>query len=166
MANSAEKPPAILFGGRVLEYAVLDQRAAYSGHSYLFVDGKELGPVPRLAICQSAQGEVLLAHCDGDWVGLGVAGGYGSVAQAKKRAERIYPGVSACWVAAQTTEAEAEKYLEELWAGQKCSFCGKRPDQVDQMIEGGKTQAVGTVRICDSCITEYYEILDHDSTKK
>ena len=100
MRGNPEEPPADLLGGRLLEYAVLADRVPYSGHSYLYVDGKELGPVPRLALSQLAEAEVLLAHCDDGWEVLGVAG-YPSVVQAKKRAERIYPGVSACWVAAE-----------------------------------------------------------------
>ena len=47
--TSPQKPPPLAAGGRLLEYAVLDERATYSGHSYLFVDGNELGPVPRRA---------------------------------------------------------------------------------------------------------------------
>jgi len=94
---SDEGPPADYLGGRLLEYAVLDKRASYSGHSHLFVGGKELGPVPRLALSQLPEGEVLLAHCDDGWEVLGVAG-YPSMGRAKRRAERIYPGVSACWV--------------------------------------------------------------------
>src|SRR5262249_17431985 len=164
MSSEPSGPPGILFGGRVLEYAVLDDRAAYSGHSYLFVDGKELGPVPRLAICQSAEGEILLIHCDDEWAVLGVAQ-FASIAEAKKRAERTYPGVTACWVSAPSKGENHGSDELETWAAERCSFCGKRPDQVRRMIEAGNTQVEGTARICDSCIIECYEMLEKGALK-
>jgi hypothetical protein len=48
----------------------------YSGHSSLFCDGKEVGPVARLAICRGDDGEVCLFHCDRRWNVLGIAGRY------------------------------------------------------------------------------------------
>ena len=53
---------------------------------------------------------------------------HGSITEAKNPAERIYPGLSACWVNAHVTEAQAEQYLDELFADDWCSFCGKRAD--------------------------------------
>lgn len=153
MAQGPKNPPPVLANARVLEYAVLGRNVSYSGHSSLFVDGKELGPVPCLAICQLLdETETLLLHCDRDWNVLGVAG-YPSLAEAKKHAERIYPGVSAHWAKADATEAEARKYLEEAAGDLRCSFCGKGPEEVNRLIEKGGA------RICDSCILELHEML-------
>jgi hypothetical protein len=139
---------------------VLDHRVAYSGRSYLFVAGTELGPVPRLVIGQTEQGEVLLVHCDDNWEVLGIAG-YATVAQAKERAERIYPGVSACWVAKQVTAGgPSGNQTEATCAALECSFCGRSADQVVQMIEAGNVRTARTARICDSCIVECYEMLE------
>lgn len=62
-----ESPPPLIEGARVLQYALLDRTVTYSGHSRLFVGGKEVGPVPRLAIGKAmSDGKVLLFHCDND----------------------------------------------------------------------------------------------------
>jgi hypothetical protein len=63
----------------------------------LFVDGKEIGRVPRLAICEEkSSGGVLLFRSDEEWNVLGCAG-YESVARAKDRTEQIYPGFLKSW---------------------------------------------------------------------
>jgi hypothetical protein len=83
MTRTLRNPPPVLDSARLLDYAVLDESVSYSGHSSLFVDGKELGPVPCLAICQALDGAgVLLFHCSDDWTVLGAAE-YLSVAEAK-----------------------------------------------------------------------------------
>src|SRR5260370_36143249 len=115
MTRTLPVPPPVLDSARVIEYAVLDKSVRYSGHSSLFVDGRELGPVPRLAICQPLDGaSALLFHCSGEWTVLGAAE-YPSVREAKNRAERIYPGVSSHWIETHVTEQEAERYLYEVW---------------------------------------------------
>ena len=153
MKDVISKPPPVLDCARVLEYAILNDAVSFSGKTLLFVDGKELGCVPCLAICQNLnEAEVLICHCDSDWTVLGV-GGYDSVSAAKSRAERIYPGVSSCWVQAHVSESEASRYLDEMWGDQRCSFCGKRPDEVKQLFGRGRAH------ICDSCIDEFHEDL-------
>jgi len=82
-----------------------------------------------------------------------------SAATAKERAERIYPGLSACWVDAHVSEEEAERYQDELYGDNRCNFCGKRPDQVEQLIQ--KNEA----RICDRCIDEFHVWL-HEAPPK
>ena len=69
------------------------------GHGLFFVDGKEIGRVPRLAICKDRDsGFFTLYYCDEDRNLLGVATNYQTVDAAKSRAERIYPGSSTRWV--------------------------------------------------------------------
>jgi hypothetical protein len=42
-----------------------------------------------------------------------------TVAAAKRRAEHIYPGSTACWVEANFTDEEANRYLNELFGDQQ-----------------------------------------------
>jgi hypothetical protein len=87
----------LLDSARVLHYANVDEDVAYAGRTLLFVDGKELGKVPNLAICEeSASGGVLLFHCSRAWKVLGCSA-HKSVAAAKEKAEQIYPGLGDRW---------------------------------------------------------------------
>jgi hypothetical protein len=142
-------PPPVIGTDRALHYAILNDGVGYSpGQGLLSVDGKELGKVPCLAICQAkGSSEFLLYHCALDWSILAV-GAYDSVAAAKRRADRIYPSSSACWTEAHVTEQDATRYLDETWAGLRCSFCGKRPDETHAEIFEGDANA----RICARCI--------------
>ena len=139
-------PPPVLDCARLLHYAVLDAGVEFSGRSLLFVDGKELGAVPCLAICEEPKTlGVYLFHCASDWHVLGCSA-HQSVSDAKDRAEGVYHGVSTRWVEANVSRDAAEKYLNELFAEQRCNICGKRPDEVDSLIQSGSTL------ICNHCI--------------
>jgi hypothetical protein len=150
-----ENPPPVLGNARVLEYAVLDNSVTYTGRGPLFVgtrnDGlKELGPVPCLAIAEDFEtGDILLLHCDEGWDVLGVAGGYGSLAEAKARAERAYDGLASCWIDPKIAREQAQKFRDDMWANQRCSFCDRIPPEVSQMIERNN------VRICDVCVADF-----------
>ena len=149
--RQSDPPPAIC-SERVLYYARLDESIEYrAGHVLMFIGGREVEKVPCLAICQLTQNtnteSVLLCYCDSDWSPIGV-GGHESVAAAQRRAERIYPGVSSCWIEAQVTVEEVERYLDEQWGDERCHVCNKRGDKVDALIE----QSVGW--ICDRCFAE------------
>src|SRR5580692_4458202 len=102
MENRPPNPPPIitLNDSALLCHAVLDESVGYTvGHGLFFVDGKEIGKVPRLAICKDkASGLFTLYYCDKDWNPLGVATNYQSVDAAKHRAERLYPGSSTRWI--------------------------------------------------------------------
>lgn len=104
MENSSTRPPAVITGNdrALLYYAVLDESVGYTkGHGLLFVDGKEIGKVPCLAICQDKDSRTFtLYYCDRDWSLLGVAADYKSIDAAKHRAELIYPGLAARWIEA------------------------------------------------------------------
>jgi len=153
MTQDPPSPPPVLACARVIEYAVSKEFVRYSGHTLLFVDGKELGQVPCLAISEEKRPSgVLLFHCDREWLVLGCSS-HGSVGEAKDRAERIYPGISACWVASHATEEQAERYLAEMFGNERCSFCGKRADQVERLIQRDEA------RICDRCIHEFHDEL-------
>jgi hypothetical protein len=147
------KPPAVLSEAMVVAYAVLDASMPYSGRGGLVVDGKKLGRVPRLAIARSGT-DVLLLHCDPAWKVLGAAV-FAGTGEAEHAAERSYPGISGKWRRMRVTKRHAEAFLKALWKGQECSFCHRRPDQVEKIVAGRSG-----VRICDICIREMREKLN------
>lgn len=160
MKRTLRKPPLVLDNARVVEYAVLNNSVNFSGRTLLFVEGKELGPLPCLAICENLEdAAILLFHCDRDWTVLGVAR-YGSISEAKNRAERTYPGVSNRWIETQSTELEVSKYLEDLSANECCTFCGKGPGQAEILMEKNCKW------ICDACAIEFHQMLQEDSKGK
>ena len=111
-------PPIICINDRVLlQYAILNDSVGFNyGHGLMFVGGKEIGRVPYLAICQDKNSpQFTLYYCGIDWSPIGVAS-YDSVAAAKRRAERIYPGSSSCWIKALFTEEDANRYLDEMYS--------------------------------------------------
>jgi len=66
-SHGPETPPStpVIDCSRLLCYAIVDNTVQFSGRTLLFVDGKELGRVPCLAICENKKlSEVLLFHCD------------------------------------------------------------------------------------------------------
>src|SRR5260221_2125675 len=147
----APPPPPVVNGGRVLAYATLGAPRLPSLEGTMFVGNKPLGRVSSLVITDAPNvpgrrgGGVLLLYCTRGWSMRGVAA-FTSVGHAKRRAERMFPG--ARWSLSRVTKTRAERYLKTLWAGQECSFCGKRPDQVEKMV------AAKRARICDGCISE------------
>ena len=160
MKRAIRKPPPVLNAARVLQYVFLDNSIGFAGRTGIFVDGKELGKMPCLAICQpltaNAGTEFLLDHCSRDWRVLGCAG-YDSLTAAKAAATRIYPRVSGRWVKTNVTKRDAKRYLDRLWNHRRCSFCGKRPYELGQLI------SKKGIRICDSCVTEFYEMIRESS---
>jgi ClpX C4-type zinc finger protein len=78
--------------------------------------------------------EVLLFHCDDKWK-VASTSSHPSVRQAKQRAERENPGIASAWTRDGLPPIE-------------CSFCGRKSEQVRQMI------AKENVRICDICVRE------------
>lgn len=156
MEKPSSLPPIICVNDRVLlAYAILDDSVGFNqGHGLLFVEGKEIGRVPCLAVSQDKNSDkVMLYFCKRDWSLLGIAA-QDSVTEAKKKAERIYPGAARCWVDAHFTDDDVARYLDEAFAEMRCSFCGKHP---------GKTMAAtfqsGSARICGSCVAEFYRQL-------
>ncbi len=150
-------PPPVLDYARVLAYAVVDESVIYSERGCLFVDGKLPGPVPRLAICQKlGESEIMVFHCDNEWNVLGAAGRHSSLQDAKTAVERTYQGLSNKWVDTSVTEEEAREFLELEFSGEKCSFCGRWPSHVEQMI------SKGNLRICNKCVGEFYKIVHNE----
>jgi hypothetical protein len=157
-SGSIQTPPPVIDCSRLLCYAIVNHNVQFSGRTLLFVDGKELGQVPCLAICEEKRPSgVLLFHCDREWTTLGCSA-HPSTAEAKAKAERIYAGISALWVDAGISQEAAESYLNKQFRNERCSFCDKRPDEVDQMF-GKEDSGKHEVRICDGCVNEFYNEL-------
>jgi hypothetical protein len=146
----AASPPPVVDGARVLAFANVDKSVAFTDSGSLLVDGKPLGKVPCLAICEADDGAVLLMFCDKKWSSLGVVG-CASLARAKTRAEQDYVGISRKWIKASVTRRAAKQYLESLYRNQRCSFCGRTPLEVGQIIGGREA------RICDLCVRDLAE---------
>lgn len=151
MSSDRKPTPPVIESARVISYAFVDD-IPYRKWGVLYVDGKLLEHVPRVAVCINLAKDIgpMLFHCDRDWNALGVSGG-ATVAEAKERAEKNYPGVAARWVDVNTTAEDALKYYDEETGCLKCSFCGKRPFE----IEGGWVEGNGAA-ICRACIETYY----------
>jgi|SRR5690348_15291551 len=155
---SRTPPPVICVNDRVLlEYAVLDASVGFSeGHGLLFVGRKEIGRVPYLAISQNKESaSVTFYCCDEEWNPVVIAA-MGCVEEAKRKAERIYPGSSARWIHAHFTEEDVSRYLDEAFGGLRCSFCGRRPDETTAAMFHGN----GSVRVCGDCIARFSRELE------
>jgi ClpX C4-type zinc finger protein len=146
-------PPPAVACERVLQYALLDDSVGFhSGHGLVSsVKGHEVGRVACLVICtEKRSSKFLLQFCDSEWTPEAVAA-KDSVDEAKRLAERIYPRSSSRWVEAHFSEDDANRYLDEMFEGQRCSFCNKRPDEVPQIFGNG-----GPTNICSECIEEFH----------
>jgi hypothetical protein len=145
-----DEPPPTLGSAHVIEYAEVDASVRFTGRQTLYVDGKLLGPVPRLALCQNFDAsDVMLFHCDDEWNVLGVGGGP-TLEAARELAERAYAGISAKWIKSRFSREDAEEWLSESWGEGRCAFCGRTPHQVHLMVKGSTG-----ARICDICISEF-----------
>jgi len=83
-------------------------------------------------------------HCTRDWQVLGCSA-HATLDEAKSRAEEIFHGVSSRWKDPEVSPEAARAYLDDLFAGQKCDRCGKRPYEVDSLTRKGSES------ICDRC---------------
>lgn len=153
----SDAPPPVLEGGRLLAYAMVDESIVNTGRSTLYVDGKLLVSVPRLAICQvGGASNVLLLFCDESWNALGVVE-CASQEAAFERAESEYQGLRRKWIVASVSEDEAARYLDQQAGDLRCSFCGKAPNEVQQMFSSP------TACICDNCVRDFSQDLNTDS---
>jgi len=134
-----------------MSYAFVDD-IPYRKWGALYVGERLVEHVPRLAICLNLGKDIgpLLFHCDEEWNTLGTSGA-ATIVEAKQSAEKNYPGVSVRWIALNTSVEDALKYYDEEMKGLKCSFCEKRPFE----MEGGwieRSQAA----LCRECVEKYF----------
>jgi hypothetical protein len=135
-----------------MSYAFVDD-IPYRKWGALYHGDQLVEHVPRLAICLNLGKDIgpLLFHCDEDWNTLGTSGA-ATIAEVKERAEKNYPGVAARWVELNTSVEDALKYYDEALEGLRCSFCGKRPFE----IEGGWVEGTKAT-ICRECVEKYHQ---------
>jgi len=145
-------PPPVISSARVLHYAIVDKSIVFRDRTRLYVGGVLLGRVPRLAICANLGEDIgtLLFHCNSKWEVLGTSGG-ASVAETKEHAEHNYPGIRKKWVKLGTTRKAALAYYDSIEGRRICSFCGKRPFEVEGLVEGRRAT------ICRGCVELYHE---------
>lgn len=147
-----EPPPPVIGSARLLEYAKIDSAMVFTGRSVIYVDGKLLGPVPRLAVCQDIAGPgVILYHCDEEWDVLAVTSDE-TLVEAKERAERDYLGLAGKWLVSPYTEEETDRFWEKEKAVLSCSFCQRSFWDVNKLVTNEETGAA----ICDGCIDSLY----------
>jgi hypothetical protein len=153
--RQGEAPSLLMLDAGVVAYALVEEGVEYTGRLDLVVDGKHLGPVPRLAICQAIlEDELFLCHCDDSWKVLGVTGGLPSLEEAIRTAERGYRGSANRWVLTGLTRLSASDLATESTRHLVCSFCGRGPKELDALIE-----ARGA-RLCNHCLRDYASWLD------
>jgi hypothetical protein len=157
--RSNSKPPVVLVGCRVEQYAVRPRSVRFAGHGQLFRGGRELGPVPKLALGRSREGEVLLLLCNAQWTVEFASGGYSTLRAAKQRTERLYPGISKVWVRTGYTKRQARRALERSGANQRCSICSKLWFEVEKMVEIRKAK----LTICGTCVRELHALVSADN---
>ena len=93
------QPPDELDSADVLEFVFNDVSAPEDPNGpYMVADGKMLGYVPCLVIArnQCVADDILLFFCNAEWEVLAAAG-YPSVAEAKRGAQKHYPGIAGRW---------------------------------------------------------------------
>jgi len=146
-----EAPPPILDSARVVLYALVGD-LVYRPHNRLYRGNTLVERVPSLAICENLGDDVgpMLFHCDGDWTVLGVIGG-DSVESCKSAAAKRYPGVENRWIDRGVSAEDALNYYDSLPGNNSCSFCGKRPFQIQGGFADGKD-----ARICKECVDAYH----------
>ncbi len=148
--RSLTPPPFVIDGFRTLFYAFIYPPITYSGHSSIIIGGREVGPVPCLALAMPLRGEGFeILHCDKNW-NIIAHRGYDSLAKAKRSAERIYPGITARWLKRSVSKRKALGIERRMWQGEECSFCDRIPPEFHTMIHSKKA------RICNICIDEAY----------
>src|SRR6266404_6227603 len=125
-------PPPVLCFARLLAYAIVDESVVFTGKRQVYVEGKPLGRVPCLALCQDVapdEDEIMLFHCDEQWNVLGVSGGETDLEAAKADAEVAYRGIAAKWIDTSISSEEARRWLEQQYPQDLCSFCAQRPSE-------------------------------------
>jgi len=153
-----EEPPPTLDCAYVIEYAEVDASVTFTGRQALYVDGKLLGAVPRLALCQNFDAsDVMMFHCDDEWNVLGSSGGP-NLEAARESAERAYAGISAKWIKSRFSREAAKAWLSDSWGEERCAFCGRTPNEVHCLVKGSTG-----ARICDICIAKFGREIDNSS---
>src|SRR5262252_9120273 len=142
MAGRSRRPPIVIGGCRIEQYAIRPRSIRFTGDRIMFRNGREVRSMPRLALGRDRRGQLYVVHCDGRWRSRFCAGGYDTVREAKAHAERRYPGISRHWRRTGYTARQAHRLL---WGGRRCTLCRKWWFDVEKMVEFPRRK----VTICD-----------------
>ena len=150
------KPPVVLAGGLVEQFAVIERTVTFRGQGMVFTGDVAVGSVPRLALLRHRR-EILLVLCDRRWEPIAIGGGGATIRAVKSRAERMYQGVGRLWRPTDYTRAQARAVREREMKqpGYSCSVCRKPWYEVRQIITAGKP----IVSLCDKCVREMHALL-------
>lgn len=147
--------PPVLCSARVIEYAIVDDTITYTGRQTLYVGGKELGAVPRLAICQQLDDDMMyLAHCDKYWTVLGASGSGTepeTIEKLKESAENAYQGISNKWQSLGISKEDAIRFEALLDQGRICGFCNRIFDDDEKLFHGAYGE------ICHECVAKLHD---------
>ena len=150
-------PPPVLCSARVIEYAILDDTVTYTGRRTLYVGGKELGPVPCLAILENLEGgHIYIAHCDESWSVLGASGidaNVETIESLKNEAEVSHRGVTPKWQSLGVSKEDAVRFDELLGEGVVCGFCSRSVSTKEELFHGPYGD------ICHSCVEAFHKTL-------
>jgi hypothetical protein len=149
------KPPVVLNGCRVEQFAIRDRSIKFRGQGLLFSGDREVGGVPRLALARDRHEEVVLLHCDARWQVLGISGGHATLREAKRAAERFYSGIAKRWMPTGYTKTQARRALDRVGGPRQCAVCLRPPHEVQAFVELKKRK----LAICDACIRALYRLV-------
>jgi hypothetical protein len=144
--------------GPSLHYAHVPRSVRFVNRGRFWSNGRLVKRAPRLVITQdTVEQGVDLCFCNSRWRILHAIAAT-SVAEAKREAERFYPGLSSHWVDLRVTQAGVRRYMERLRREEGCSFCHRAPGE-----HGVSQVQVGDCRICADCVAEFHKELASDS---
>lgn len=140
----------MIHSARVVAYALVEDMP-YRKWGRLIVGDQLVEKVPRLAIAHNLGKDIgpLLFHCDESWNCLGTSGG-ATIEDVKAKAEQNYPGVDSRWVDTGYTLEQALAFFDEQTGGLRCSFCGRRPFELERMVSNDQAA------ICNYCVDEFF----------
>lgn len=147
-------PPPMLESSKLVKYARVDSSVMFTGHQVLYVDGKLLGAVPQLAICQNlADKRMHLLLCDENWNVIGASTG-DTVDELEENAEHWYRGIKKKWIQSPYSDEDFMRYIEDQRGQFRCSFCGRWD------WEFGELFSDQDCNICDICVRSFFNILE------
>lgn len=141
--------PAIIDSAYVRAYAEIGPGIRFTGRQCIITDGQEAGPAEKIAICQNGPGDYLLLLCDSEWNSYACAGA-DTLQELVAEAERWYEGVSSQLVYTNFNAEEDRDHMHTYFKGEKCSFCGRLPNEVEHMFRAESAS------ICSGCISRIH----------
>jgi hypothetical protein len=159
-AKAIEPPPPVIGNARVIAYAIVDESVTWTGRQALYRDGKEVGPVPCIALMQDMEGKIMdtiILHCDSEWEVVAVSGAK-TFEDAKARVERAYNGINQRWRDGGASLDKAKEWVAENYEYLVCLFCGRSAAEMTSFV----TKGAGS--ICGTCIDELHSFVHDDDS--